>query len=62
MLDNYNDILNFDELCTILGISCNPALTLLKTQKIKAFKIGRIWKIPKISVEDYILENIKNTD
>lgn len=60
MFDNYNDILTFDELCTILGVSCNSALTLLKAQKIKAFKIGRIWKIPKKSVEEYILLNIKD--
>ena len=43
MLDNYNDILNFDASSVLSsGISCNPALTLLKTQKIKPLRLDAV--------------------
>lgn len=56
--ESYNDIINLDELCEILSIGKNTAYYLLKTNQIKAFKIGRIWKIPKTSVITYIQTHI----
>ena len=58
MLNQYGDILTLDELCEALLVGRNQAYTLLNTHIIKAFKIGKSWKIPKISVEKYILEQI----
>ena len=59
MLEQYNEILTIDELCEILMIGKNFAYRFLTEKKIKAFRIGKKWKIPKTSVKDFILENTK---
>ena len=55
MLNHYEDIITIDELCEILMIGKNCAYRLLTENKIKAFRIGKIWKIPRESVREYIL-------
>ena len=47
-------LMTLDELCDTLYISKNVAYSLLNSKKLKAFKIGRIWKIPRSSVNEYI--------
>ena len=54
MLNQYNDILTIDELCEVLMIGRNRAYKLLNSQELQGFRIGKIWKIPKIAVDDYI--------
>ncbi|MBL1969287.1 DNA-binding protein [Klebsiella pneumoniae] len=44
-----------DELCERLMICKNAAYRLLGSQKIKAFRIGKTWKIPRENVDKYIL-------
>ena len=58
MFNEYNDLITIDELCGILQIGRNSAYMLLNTGAIKAIRIGRIWKIPKIAVEQYILHGM----
>lgn len=53
--ETYNDMISIDDLCEMLSIGKNTAYHLLKTNQIKAFKIGRIWKIPRESVSKYVL-------
>ncbi|MBQ8349277.1 MAG: helix-turn-helix domain-containing protein [Ruminococcus sp.] len=36
--------------------------TLLNNGEINAFKIGKVWKIPKKSVEEYIDRKVKRND
>lgn len=55
--EQYGDLITIEDLCEILSIGKNTAYRLLKENKIKAFQIGRIWKIPKQSVMDYIYQN-----
>lgn len=55
MFDTYDDIITVEEMQKLLGIGKNTAYELLKQNKIKCFRIGKIWKIPKQSVEEYIL-------
>lgn len=52
--DIYSDLISVNEMCNMLGIGKNTAYTILNNKKIKAFRIGRIWKIPRQSVIDYI--------
>ena len=52
--NTYNDMISLDDLCEMLTIGKNTAYQLLRTKQIKAFKIGRIWKIPRESVSEYI--------
>ena len=56
MFNQYGDILTLDELCDALMIGKNRAYRLLSTNSIKGFKIGKIWKIPKSALIDFVLE------
>lgn len=55
--DIYSDLISVDEFCSMLGIGKNTAYRILNDKKIKAFRIGRNWKIPRQSVIDYIYNN-----
>ena len=57
MLEQYNEIITIDELCEILMIGKNLAYRLLSENKIKAFRIGKKWRITKSSVENFLKEN-----
>lgn len=56
MLEQYADVISVNELCKILGIGRNRAYELLQTNQIKGFQMGRPWKIPKVAVEKYLIE------
>ena len=59
-MDNeLSPLITIDDLCELLMIGRNAAYKLLTTGKIKSFKIGRVWKIPRDSVQSYILEQSK---
>jgi len=57
MFNTYDDLLTISEACEILKVGHNTIYSLLSSGKLKGFRCGRIWKIPKIAVEKYILEN-----
>lgn len=50
----YNDVITIEDLCEMLLIGKSTAYRLLRNHDIPAFKIGRIWKIPRESVTAYI--------
>lgn len=53
MSDNY-EIWTTDEVMDYLLVGRNTLYNLLRNGKIKGFKIGSCWKIPKKAVDDYI--------
>ena len=59
MLEAYGEIITIDELCEILFIGKNSAYELLNSGKLSAFKIGRVWKIPKTSVAEFLSQTNK---
>lgn len=59
MLEEYADILTVDEACEALRIGYNAIYELLKTGKLKAYRNGRVWRIPKVAVKEFILNGIK---
>lgn len=54
MLNNYRDILTVYDVAEVLYIGKNRAYELLASGELKGFKIGRVWKIPKEAVQEYI--------
>lgn len=48
-------IVSIEDLCEQLMIGKSAAYSLLRTGKIKGFRIKRIWKIPQKSINEYIL-------
>lgn len=59
MYNNPSDLITVEELCDILSIGRNAAYTLLKENKIKAFRIGRVWKISRMAVDEFIMTQSK---
>lgn len=59
MLSEYPDILTTDEACEALRIGYNALYDLLQSGKLKAYRNGRLWRIPKKSVIEYVLEQSK---
>ncbi len=54
MLNNYRDILTVYDVAEVLYIGKNRAYELLASGELKGFKIGRVWKVPKEAVLEYI--------
>lgn len=59
MLEEYADILTVEETCEALRIGYNAMYELLNSGKLKGYRNGRVWRIPKIAVQEYILEQSK---
>lgn len=58
MYEEYRDIVSVGELCVMLQICPAKAYRLLNENEIEAFRTGRSWHIPKISVINYIRRNM----
>ena len=54
MFEQYPDILSVEEACEALRVGYNAMYELLNSGKVKAFKNGRVWRIPKVSLQEYI--------
>lgn len=48
-----------EEMASLLNIGLNSAYTLLREGKVKAYKIGKVWKIPRFSIDEFILSQCK---
>ncbi|MBD8925301.1 MAG: DNA-binding protein [[Eubacterium] rectale] len=57
MFREYPDVVSISQLSQMLCISEKTAYRLLKENKIEYFKIGRTYRIPKISVLAYMSVN-----
>lgn len=55
LFEDYGDLLNLYDLCTLFDIQPATAAKLCRSGKIKAFKAGRKWLITRIALEHYIL-------
>jgi excisionase family DNA binding protein len=56
LFNEYPDIVDVDQLCSMLKIGKNTAYKLLKSEKIKSIRIGRTHKILKSSVISYLVK------
>ena len=59
MFESYDDILTVEEACEALKIGYNSMNTLLHTDKIKGYRNGRVWRIPKAALVEYIQSSSK---
>lgn len=57
MFEEYPDVVTFEDVCKMLSLSRNTVYTLLRKKKIKNRKIGRVYRIPKRYVIEYINES-----
>lgn len=54
MFESYDDVLTVEEACEALKIGFNAMYELLNTGKIKGYRNGRVWRIPKAALVEYI--------
>ena len=54
MLTEFDDILTVQDVATILMVGKNTVYSLLESNTLKGFRIGRTWKVPKEALIDYI--------
>lgn len=55
MLTDYDEILTVDDVMELLYIGKNTVYHLLQSGELRAFRIGRTWKIPRDCLTDYII-------
>ena len=53
MLNSIDDYLTVDEVCDIMKIGHNAIYKMLQSGKMKAFRNGRVWRIPKASLIEF---------
>ena len=56
-----NDIMKLEEVMQYLDIGKNTLYGLLKSGELDAFKIGKVWKIPRKSVEEYVNKSLQSS-
>lgn len=59
MLTECEELLTAQEAAEVLRVGHNAIYELLKSGELKGFRVGRVWKIPKEAVEEYIRNSAK---
>ena len=59
MFDEYGDVLTAEEACEALRIGFNALYDLLNSGKLKGYRNGRVWRIPRLALQEYIIEQAK---
>lgn len=54
MLEAFDDLLTAEEACEALKVGKNALYELLATGRLKGYRNGRVWRIPKQAVEEFI--------
>ncbi|MGI6584791.1 MAG: helix-turn-helix domain-containing protein [Lutisporaceae bacterium] len=54
MFEKYADVVSVEQLCEMLSICKTQAYMLLRVGLIKSKKVGRIYKIPKKYIVQYL--------
>lgn len=54
IFEDYSDVLNVDEVASALNISKGSLYKLLQNKEMKSVKIGRVYKVPKIYLIQYL--------
>ena len=58
MLEEYLDILTTEEACEARRVGYNALYDLLNSGKLKGFRNGRVWRIPKVALREFILNSV----
>ena len=56
IFESFPDVLAIEELCSALNIGKNTAYQLINSGKIKSIRIGKIHKIPKVWLVEYVMK------
>ena len=56
MFESYEDIVIPEELSEMLKMGMSQIYQLQESGEMKAYRLGRMWKIPKRAVEEYVYD------
>lgn len=59
MFEEYGDVLTAEEACEALRIGYNALYDLLNSGKLKGYRNGRVWRIPRLALQEYIVEQAR---
>ena len=59
MFEEYGDVLTAEEACEALRIGYNALYDLLNSGKLKGYRNGRVWRIPRLALQEYIIKQAK---
>ena len=59
MFESYDDVLTVEEGCEALKIGYNAMYELLNAGKLRGYRNGRVWRIPKAALVEYIQNSSK---
>lgn len=59
MMHDLPEILTTEETAEVLRVGYNALYELLQSGKLKAYRNGRVWRIPKQAIIEYIIEQSK---
>lgn len=59
MLEGIDDLLTTEQVAEILKIGKNALYKLLANGDLKAYRNGRVWRIPRQAVEEYVCSQAK---
>lgn len=62
MFPDYPDIVNVTQIQTMLSVSRHVAYDLINDGDIKAIKIKNTFKIPKVNVIEFVMDQNKNSN
>jgi excisionase family DNA binding protein len=60
MFHQYQDIMSVYDVSEALYIGKNRVYKLLENGDLKGFRIGKVWKIPKRNLEEYVMDQSSN--
>lgn len=58
MFDEYPEILTVEDTCEALRVGYNAMYKFLSSGKLNAYRNGKVWRIPKDSIKNYIIQCI----
>ena len=59
MLETYDDLLTTEEACEAMKIGKNALYELLTSGELKGYRNGRVWRIAKDAIVEYIRTQAK---
>lgn len=58
MFEIYDDILTIEEVAEALKIGTSQAYKIVRSGDLKGYKEGKDWKVPKVSLINYIEKRV----
>ena len=56
MFEEYDDILTVEQAAEALKVSAQAIYQLCRSGRIKNFKNGKVWRIPKSALNEYVIQ------